>query len=71
MKKVNLTVELQDLDECMLFERWIKGHTEVTDFQILKDTKELYQKDKHFKDICKKLKAIKKFRDKYINEHNY
>ena len=67
MKKVNLTIELVDSDEIYRFEKWIKEYVNVTHFQILTDTKELYDSDSYFRQLCKDEKTIKRIKNDYIN----
>lgn len=38
------------------------------DFQKLPDTKELYENDSNFRELCKKVKEAKKTRDDYYNK---
>ena len=71
MVVVNFTIELEDNQEVLDFENYLKGWVEVKDFQIIPDTKQLYEKDSHFKLLTKKYYDAKKVRNDYINEHNY
>ncbi len=71
MKVVNLTIELESSEEVLAFEHWLRDSAKVKDFQILPDTKELYENDSHFKYLAKKYYECKKLRNDYINEHNF
>lgn len=41
------------------------------DFRKLPDTKELYESDSKFRELCMKVKAAKRYRDEYINDKNF
>ena len=69
MKTVNLTIELQDEKEVLAFENWLKQYVNIKDIIILPDTKELYESDKHFRDLTKSYKDARKARNNYINKN--
>ena len=71
MKKVNITIELVDDEQIHHFEIFLRKNVKVIDFVHLPDTKELYEKDEHFKDITKKYYKLKKIRNDYINLNNF
>ena len=68
MKKLNITIELNDDKEIYEFENWIRYYVNVVDFTILTDTKDLYENDNHFKKITKAYYDAKRVRNDYINE---
>jgi len=70
MRTVNLTLELENLDECRSFELWILKYTPIKKFIILPDTNELYNNDPAFRKIESELKKLKKIKNDYINKHN-
>lgn len=70
-RKVNLTIEFESDEEAHKFDVWIRRYVKVFDFQFLTDTSELYEKDKHFRELSAKYKEAKKVRNDYINEHNF
>ena len=67
MKKLNITIELNDDKEIYEFENWIRYYVNVVDFTILTDTKDLYENDNHFKKITKAYYDAKRVRNDYIN----
>lgn len=70
MRKVNITLEFENDEEAFSFQEWIKKYVSVFDFTLLSDTKEMYEKDSHFRKITSEYKKAKKIRDEYINKHN-
>ena len=71
MVTVNITLELENNEEVLSFEHWIKQYVNVKDLTILPDTKELYENDTHFKKLTKKYYEAKKLRNDYINDKNF
>ncbi len=71
MVTVNITLELENNEEVLSFEHWIKQYVNVKDLTILPDTKELYENDSHFKKLTKKYYEAKKLRNDYINDKNF
>ena len=71
MVTVNITLELENNEEVLSFEHWIKQYVNVKDLTILPDTKELYENDCHFKKLTKKYYEAKKLRNDYINDKNF
>ena len=69
-RKINITVEIEDND--LIEFQLIKSLTvllgnSMTDYQVLTDTKELYDNDETFRKLCKALKDAKQLRNDYIN----
>lgn len=54
-------------EQVLNFENWLRQNTDVIDFKIIPDTKELYEKDEHFKKLVKAVKDAQLIRDRYIN----
>lgn len=71
MITVNFTIELEDNEELMRFEYWLKDLVNVKDLQIIPDTKDLYENDTHFRKITKIYRDARRVRNDYINEHNF
>ena len=72
MRKINIVFEIPDNDLVEFnFEKAIRGQFNVVDYQVLPDTKNLYENDTHFKSLTKKYYEIKKLRNDYINEKNF
>jgi ribosomal protein S6 len=69
-KTINMTFKM-DATQVNNFENWFRQQEEVIDFKILPNTEKLYEDDKHFQEIVKKVKAAQKVRDEYINLHNH
>ena len=69
-RKINFTVEIDDNDyveaELLKILSELLGAS-IIDYQVLTDTKDLYQNDSHFRAITKKYKEAKKVRNDYIN----
>jgi len=70
METVNITLKIEK-DEILSFESWLGQQLNIIDFRILPDTEMLYEKDDTFKQLVKKVKDAQRFRDIYINNHNY
>jgi len=66
---VNLTVELEP-EEIPQFEKWLRGQIKVISFQILPDTKKMFEEDKTFQKLVKAEKEAKKVKAVYINDNN-
>ena len=68
-RKINFTVEIDGNDliehNLLKFLRVNLGQSMVN-YQVLQDSKELYDSDDTFKAICKSYKKAKKERDDYI-----
>jgi len=71
MKTVNFTIELSSDEEVHQFEYWLRQQVNVKDFQILPDTKELYENNSHFRKLTKSYYDAKKLRNDFINDHNF
>lgn len=71
MRAVNLTVKFESNEEALRFEKWLNQYVEITDFVLLPDTKELYEKDTTFKKLTNEYYKAKKLRNDYINEYNF
>ena len=56
MKTVNLTIELEDLEEVKRFKSWLSEHLEIKKFVILPDTDELYNTNETFRKLQKEEK---------------
>ena len=67
--KISVTLNLQE-NEMQGFESWIRYYADVIDFRVLPDTKKLYERSSHFKELIKKKKDLGLEIDRYINEHN-
>lgn len=67
MQKVNVTLNIES-EQILNFENWLRQNTDVIDFKIIPDTKELYEKDEHFKKLVKAVKDAQLIRDRYIND---
>ena len=69
-RKINFTVEIEDNDfvEAQLIEklRFLVGDS-LVDYQVLTDTKELYENDASFRKLCKAYNTAKRERNDYIN----
>jgi hypothetical protein len=69
-RKINFTVEIEDNNfiEAQLIEklRFLIGDSMV-DYQVLTDTKDLYENDTHFRKLTKAYYDAKKIRNDYIN----
>jgi len=70
MRTVNLTIELESLEEISRSKSWLSEHLEIKKFVILPDTNELYDSDINFRHIEKELKKLKKLKNDYINTNN-
>ena len=74
MRKINITIEIEDNDliELQLLD-FLKDSLgdSIVDYQVLPDTKDLYENDSHFKKLTKAYYEAKRVRNDYINEHNY
>ena len=74
MRKINITIEIEDNDliELQLLD-FLKDSLgdSIVDYQVLPDTKDLYENDSHFKKLTKAYYEAKRLRNDYINEHNY
>jgi len=68
MRTIIATFEIEDNDliEHKLFT--MLDSLGCKDFQKLPDTKELYENDSNFRELCKKVKEAKYQRDTYINK---
>jgi hypothetical protein len=70
MRKINITIEIQDNDliEFKLNETLcvLLGNSMI-DYQVLTNTKELYDNDEHFRKLCKLHKAAQREKNDYIN----
>lgn len=71
MKTVNFTIELADDEEILRFEHWLKDLVNVKDLTILPDTRDLYDTDRKFRELCMKEKAARRYKNDYINKHNF
>lgn len=69
-KTINITLKIES-SQVTIFESWLNEQLEVINFKILPNTDELYENDKTFQKLVKKLKDAQKIRDKYINEKNF
>jgi hypothetical protein len=71
MRKINFTVEIPDDDftELKLIEalKVLLGDS-MTNYQVLTDTKDLYENDSYFKKITSEYYKAKKLRNDYINK---
>ena len=71
MRKINFTVEIVDNDliEFNLIKALQKllGNSMV-DYQVLTDTRDLYDNDAHFRKITAEYYKAKKIRNDYINQ---
>ena len=71
MRKINFTVEIPDDDftELKLIEalKVLLGDS-MTNYQVLTDTKDLYENDSYFKKITGEYYKAKKLRNDYINK---
>ena len=74
MRKINITIEIEDNDliELQLLD-FLKDSLgdSIVDYQVLPDTKDLYENDSHFKKLTKAYYEAKRLRNDYINEHDY
>ena len=71
MITVNLTVQLTDEEQAHHFKYFIESQvSELKDYQIIPDTKKLYEEDATFRRITKGYKDARKVRNDYINENN-
>lgn len=70
MRRVNLTIEVDSDEEALIFQSWLSDFVKIYDFSLLSDTKELYEKDIHFRKITAEYKKAKKIRNEYINKNN-
>lgn len=68
--KAVFTIDFEAQEEMYQFEHWLKQYIPFN-VTILPDTKELYEKDPHFKELVKGYNKAKKLRDEYINKHNH
>jgi len=71
MKTVNVTIELENDEQVYFFEQFIRKEVKVKDFQILPDTKELYENNSHFRKLTKAYYDAKKLRNDFINDNNF
>lgn len=69
-KTVNITLKIEK-SQIVTFENWLNQQLEVISFKILPDTDNLYENDKTFQKLVKKVKEAQKQRDVYINEKNF
>ena len=70
MKKlVNITLEIDDFD-IPQFEYQLREWIKVISFQVLPDTKKMYEDDDTFKKLVKAEKEAKKIKAVYINDNN-
>lgn len=71
-RKINFTAEIEDsaFVEARLIEV-IKGvlGDSLIDYQVLTNTRRLYDEDKHFRKLCAAYNSLKKERNDYINNH--
>lgn len=70
-RKINFTVEIDDND--LIEHQLIKVINEllgssVVDYQVLTDTKELYENDTHFRKLTKLYYDARRKRNDYIND---
>jgi hypothetical protein len=70
VKTVNTTLKVAP-ENINKFEDFLRRTFKVIDFKILPDTEKLYEEDKHFQEIVKKVKVAQRVRDEYINAHNH
>lgn len=68
MIKYNITLEFNNEIQIIEFDKFLNEHCNVIDTMILKDTKELYKNDSHFKELTKEYNRVKRLRNEYINE---
>ena len=71
MITVNLTVVLDNDEQVYHFENFIRKQVDVKDFQIVPDTKELYENNTHFRKLTKAYYYARKQRNDFINEYNF
>lgn len=69
MKKINIVLEIEP-EILNAFEESLRINFKVIDLKILPDTRELYEKDEHFRKILKGIKKSNLEKDRYINKHN-
>jgi hypothetical protein len=67
MKKINITLELE-AEQINNFEYWLRQNVNVIDFKIMPDTKDIYENDETYRNLCKSVKKAQEIRDKYYNE---
>ena len=73
MQVVNITIELKDAQQSHDLEKYLRFHMlpeYKIDFVNLRNTKQLYEDDKHFRKLVKGVKDAKKVRDNYIHKNN-
>jgi len=73
MRRINITIEIEDSDYVELNLRSalieLLGRS-MTDYKVIKDTRELYKNDPNFMKIVKAEKKAKKIKQDYIHKHN-
>ena len=69
IRLVNITLEIDDFD-IPQFEYQLKEWIKVISFQVLPDTKKMYEDDDTFKKLVKAEKEAKKIKAVYINDNN-
>ena len=69
IETVNFTVKIKDIDVFKL-KKLLSEFTDVVDLNIVPDTSQLYETDKHFQKLVKEIKKAKEKRDIYLNDNN-
>jgi len=73
MRRINITIEIEDSDYVELNLRSalieLLGRS-MTDYKVIKDTRELYKNDPNFMKIVKAEKKAKKIKQDYIHKYN-
>ena len=67
---VNITIEIDD-HEITSFEKWLRVNLKTISFNILPDTKKMYEENNTFKQLVKIEKSAKKTKAVYINDNNH
>ncbi len=67
---INITLELENDEQVYHFEAFLRQQVKVISFNILPDTKNMYEEDKTFQKLVKAEKDAKKTKAIYINNHN-
>ena len=67
---VNITIEI-DEEDIPSFEYQLREWLKIKSFQILPDTKKMYEEDNTFKQLVKIEKSAKKTKAVYINDNNH
>ncbi len=70
MRKINITLVCDDDHEAYHLEKLLKDNYKDVDVTYLTNTKKMYEEDANFRELCMKVKAAKRARNVYINEHN-